>query len=427
MKVWSKAIGLVPNEQRNRALPQEDLEKLTREVLKLLPDGSNFAIEVSPNIPTTIDWTRVRSGPPHPSAEASFLSYKVRGLELYGGGNEGPKSNEKLLGAETVVNWIAKLGTELPPVIPEAERDEQNMMEVDDTWRPRNAEYVYKYCGWEVARDYVLSGQKTIRLSDIGTMNDPLEFSRLNIGLYGGVRDDSFPLRYWNAIHRATKDGVRFFCCTQDVQTDFNHLNGFLTKRSVRGFDHPAMWNHYAKQHEGVCLIFKRSELDAAIKAELEQHGEILSGAVSYHSSESAFGLYKSLFPILSGMETWTEDELFDHAKRRSVEVKDQVYFSKNAEWCNETEFRWVFIGLGDGPIDVPIGGSLAGVIAGCDFNNEHHNELNRLSADNGIPVRRLWWKNGFANTPWDLEAFEKGDTLAQLGQVAAARRDSRR
>lgn len=299
-------------------------------------------------------------------------------------------------------------------------------MEVHDTWQPRDSEYVYKYCSWEVARDYVLSGQKTLRLSDIRTMNDPLEFSRFNITLYGGEGGEDFPFRFWSAIHRATKEGVRFFCCTQDIQSDFNHLTGFFTKLSVRGFDHPAMWNHYAKQHEGVCLIFKKLELDAVIRGALAQQGEILSGSINYHSSATSIGFYDNLFPISDGMETWTDIELAEHTRKRTLEIKNQVFFSKSVEWSNENEFRWVFIGEGDGPLDIPIGGSLAGIVAGCDFDNEYHNELSKLAADNGIPVRRLWWNNGFANSPWDLGAFEDPDTLATWAEEAAMRRENR-
>jgi len=131
------------------------------------------------------------------------------------------------------------------------------MIDVSDTWKHEKVEFVYKYCSWEVARTYVLSGPKTLRFSDIRTMNDLLEFSNLSIVLYGG-KSDFDPLRYWTAIKKVTRNGIRYFCCTMDFPSDFNEATGFLQHSTVRGFDHPTMWNRYADKHEGVCLVLKK-------------------------------------------------------------------------------------------------------------------------------------------------------------------------
>ena len=302
---------------------------------------------------------------------------------------------------------------------------EEHLFKIDDTWRQQDCEFVYKYCNWDTAKNYILSGKKTIQLNNIFTMNDPLEFSTLSINLYGVPKDDD-PLRYWNAINKVTKEGVKLFCCTEDVSTNFNESTRFMSQPAIRGFAHPPMWNHYANKHEGVCLIFKKEELDTAISAALSSQGHLFSSPVQYWPNNWSQGFSNDPLPMNRGIETWDELKLVSYFTKKAIENRKQLFFSKISDWQYEHEFRWVYLGEGEGPIDVPYQNALAGIVLGCDFDNSFHDEAKNLAKENSVPIRRVWWRNGYAVSPWPLDAFEEGDTLQKWAEQAALRRKNR-
>jgi len=424
VKKFTKKVRLYL--KTSKSFDVEALAELQKLVIEGLTDDISFEIIVAPDLPNRIDWRRHSGEPPGPSVEARFLTNEIDGTEVWGGGNIGPSSNDKLIPASTVLNWIGHLGKELPRIIPEAERLQKHMLLVEDRWKHGSDEFVYKYCSWKVAKEHILAGTKTLRLNDVLSLNDPLEFERFSVNLYGGPGDDSFPPRYWNAIHQATKSGIRYFCCSQDIASDFNSTSGLLMRHAVRGFAHPSMWNHYGSQHEGVCLILKKSSLNKTIHRNLTGKGYVFSGPIRYVPNSASLEFYKNLFPIEKGMNEWTNEKLTDHARRIAVMRRSQLFFTKSQEWSVENEFRWAFIGDGEGPVDIPVNDTLAGIILGCDFDNKSHAEAEKLAYENGIPVRRVWWKNGFACPPWPLNAFENGETLAKWSEQAAIRRKNR-
>lgn len=408
-----------------RTFSSEELDTLRLTVIEGVAEDISFEVISGFEMPQNIDWTRFHGKPVHPSEEARFLTQEIEGIEIYGGGNAGRGSNQKLINADTIINWIGRLKNDLPPIIPESNRFEEHLFQVEDKWRESKHDLIYKYCSWDTARKFILSGKKTIRLNDIQTMNDPLEFSFLSINLYGGSKDFD-PIKYWDAIKKVTKEGVRLFCCSRDNSSNFNEATGYMSQAAVRGFAHPAMWNHYANSHEGVCLIFKKNELNNAISDSLSENGHLLSSEVKYWPNNWSQGYSKDIFPIKKGIEKWSEDILKSYLTKKAIEQQEQLFFSKVSDWQYENEFRWVFLGQETGPIDVPYGEALAGIVLGCDFDSNLHEEARNLARENAVPIRRIWWKNGYAATPWPLEAFEKGDTLEKWEEQAAYRRSKR-
>ena len=168
--------------------------------------------------------------------------------------------------------------------------------------------------------------------------------------------------------------------------------------------------------------------MDTAIQKTAVLGKQIISGQVNYISNPDNFDFHKNLFPIPSDIQDLSDDELHDHIRQRTLQIASKIFFSKTFEWTNENEFRWVLLDddLGGGPIDFHIGNSLAGIILGCDFDNKYHDEAAKLAEDNGIPVSRLWWRNGLASSPWPLSAFAGSEILAKWSDEAKLRREGR-
>ena len=412
----------------NREAPIEPAEivDLQSGVKSKLSPETEFDVITTQTLPTSVDWSRFWGDPPHPSRHFQFLTQEIDGVEFMH--TQGGGSVENLPPSTTILNWIEGSRNDIPPKILQSERTERHVFEVNDTrWKHGGEEYVYKYCSWEVARDYVLSGPQTLRFSDIMSMNDPLEFGKLNIPLYGGSTDNNFPLRVWEAFHKVTKFGVRFFCSTLDRSAGLEYGTSASWRHAIRGFDHPAMWNHYADKHEGVCLILKKAKLDTIFHRELNTTGNLISAPIEYVRDRSQHALYKSHFELHSAMVNWSDQMLHDFIRQNVMENPKKFFFTKTEEWANEREFRWVYVGDGDGPIDVPVGEAIAGIVLGSDFDNSFHCQAKDLSEKIGVPILRLWWSNGFASPPWPLEAFDDDGSLQLWSKEAKVRRSLRK
>lgn len=87
---------------------------------------------------------------------------------------------------------------------------------------------------------------------------------------------------------------------------------------------------------------------------------------------------------------------------RRSREKHFRTFFlQKNADWESETEYRWIYFGDGDDPEYLEIGGSLKGIVVGCDFPTERLDEVRDYCEQFDAHFARIRWFNGVPDVTW--------------------------
>lgn len=159
------------------------------------------------------------------------------------------------------------------------------------------------------------------------------------------------------------------------------------------------MWEHYADDHRGVCLVFDRKRLSDAL------HNTLSSLRIPFYegSVEYTTGGFSGSHARHVGLDDFPEDKSFEEAAAGYIERHHQDFFLlKTADWATEFEYRFAAIGpsRGEDYLFVNYGDSLAAVIVGHRFQSwqecsaravcEHANaELRLLNWDMGRPLPR--------------------------------------
>jgi len=414
--------------KRKEPINPDYIQNLQRNINEQLSAETTIEIIDTKGSLPIIDWRWHRNGPPHPLNNLIVLAGVVDEKIIAGTMTSG--SNINLPKHSLVLNWINssnflddKYKADPPNFF------EENLFDANNSsWVKATDEYLYHYTSWDIAKDHILSGKQSIRFGFIRHMNDPLEFTRINVPLYGNpTNDDKMPLRMWKSIEASTKEGVQLFCTTQDISARLTFPGPVMHSKAKRGFSHAPMWQHYADSHEGVCLIFDKKKLTSAITDTLSAEGKVIYSEIQYVEERDDLASVGAKFEIMKNMESWSDAEINHYTRKIAIENFKTLFFKKNTAWAYETEYRWIFLSDSKENALVPIKDALAGIILGSDFNASQHQTANLLAKQNKIPIRRIWWNNGIASTPWDTEAFEKGDTLETWEKEAKKRRKSRR
>lgn len=123
--------------------------------------------------------------------------------------------------------------------------------------------WVYHYT--RLTNAETIAHSKTLRFNPLSKMNDPREFQPpepMTLSLLRGVsRPDQHAALSKLRERRLNIRAAAFTTDAADGQPQtFRRANG-------RGYARPAMWAHYGGNHRGVCFVFNRPALEAALTA----------------------------------------------------------------------------------------------------------------------------------------------------------------
>ena len=169
----------------------------------------------------------------------------------------------------------------------------------------------------------------------------------------------------------------------------------------MRGWARARMWEQYAENHAGVCIVFKREPLLTAVAATAVDASRLATGEVNY------------LPRGFADTETYTVDlssfSPFDlpGLARFVIEHQADLFFVKALDWEGEHEFRIVELppeARSDQHKLVPFGGapSIAAVIVGERFPAWQLPAARVVCDQVGVRLLKLEWRAGI---PHPLDA----------------------
>ena len=271
-------------------------------------------------------------------------------------------------------------------------------------------QWVYHYTTRDTAIGSILpTGQ--IRLSLYEWMADPRESKTW---LFGGHGSGDYDL--WELIQRINKlakSNAKLFCVTRDAPDIPPPPN----ERYQRGFAHSRMWTDYAGRHTGVCMIFNRRRLHAAITTAL--------GTDNVYADDVTYGEWTSLQGEAHTIDYKSLDQHgVDEALRAHIRTYiDQLFFYKNTDWAAEVEHRWLYLGDSPTPEFVPFGDALEGLCVGENYPAVPAGEdpsLRCLAEQFGITaIPRITWANGRVRVQFERSGGGAGihiDSVAWSG-----------
>jgi hypothetical protein len=248
-----------------------------------------------------------------------------------------------------------------------------------------------KYFFHYTTRDRAFGGilaEGALRLSTYGNMRDPLESQpwRFTFGGYGLDRGDDEALlaqlneyeRFESEVNEGVRDNSRLLSLTIDADPNAREQEPFC-----RGWARARMWEQYAENHCGVCLVFDRKILTDAV---LRSAG----GLVVYNQPVVYDG--RGLMKPIVDHKALKEER--GYPARYINDSHESLFFTKIRDWETEHEFRFVVLGRDDSPVSVNYGDSLTAVIAGYRLPEWEQPAVITTCEKEDVQALRMKWKN---------------------------------
>lgn len=260
-------------------------------------------------------------------------------------------------------------------------------------------EFFFHFTTAETAFEFILP-DRLLRLSPHQALRDPLEYKEWEFGEFGGAHwtanlDEEQALqtlaeatKALNAIRRQ----VKVLAFTVDPpgyeKVGKDRLFG-------RGYASARMWEHYAENHAGVCLVFDRDKLDAELRDQLTHRHRplpgmsktLFGGAVKYTTAGWAGAGARSLL--------LTEEIARPEAAGAQFEAHAQeMLFLKTKDWATEYEYRYAAVTPGHEFDYVQFGDSLKAVIVGVRFPAWQAAGAIELCSEAGAEAKQLTFLN---------------------------------
>lgn len=244
-------------------------------------------------------------------------------------------------------------------------------------------ENLFHYTTREAAFEHILPTGR-LRFSRHRDMRDPLEYKEWLIPGHtvGGIADDRLS-NLMRGFHRALAErrgSAHLLSLATDDAEDFDR------EPFWRGWSRGRMWEQYAEDHAGVCLLFNR---DALIAAATDLLGERRTGSPYW-------GQVRYLEPPARGLEI-DFDRLDREDQAESIESfvekhHQELFFTKTSDWSAEHEFRFVSTHAHDSPLYLDFGAALKAVIVGERFPSwQAPSAVRACDAIGATPARLIW------------------------------------
>ncbi len=244
-------------------------------------------------------------------------------------------------------------------------------------------------------------------------MRDPFENQRpmfQSVGGFGGDAEAQERIFWAGAVQRAV-GRARDRACLLSLTRGADERIDDAAHKPARAFRcpwaRPRMWEQYAENHAGACLIFDRVGLLNVLEAELEPLGQYRAGEVRY--TVGGFATSRAAHAQFDNFREASLDE--DVAQHVSHHFED-FFLLKTDDWASECEYRVVFqspenrAAVSDREMLVSFGTALRFVVVGERFPEWQLPGARRVADEAGVELRRMSWAMGH---PWLGEVRDKG------------------
>jgi hypothetical protein len=150
------------------------------------------------------------------------------------------------------------------------------------------------------------------------------------------------------------------------------------------------MWQMYAEDHAGVCLVFDRDALIRELAPQLEASGRSFHDPVKYLKGGIDEADRSATFFTLESPGGDAQEDVERHIERH----RQALYFTKLADWESEWEYRFIVVGKDYDYLDCAIGDSLRAVVLGHEFPPWQGESVRKLCEEHGLALYRVHWEH---------------------------------
>jgi hypothetical protein len=253
-----------------------------------------------------------------------------------------------------------------------------------------------------------------LMMNPYSKMRDPFENKRpmfRSAGAWGDDSDAQMRL-FWllQAAVSVTKDPLRLLSLTEGDE----RIGHELEKPFRCPWARARMWEQYADNHAGACLVFDRETMLQTIKHDLGAKGRYWHGPVEY--TVAGFAQADGGAVNLGDFQEWS---LKDDVAHHVVKHYRDFFFLKTTDWATEFEYRFVFeeaVGRPGEPVEpapahfVSFGSALRYVIVGEKFPEWQLPAAAEVARQAGVELRLMQWDETGRPYPGRYEPRGKGD-----------------
>jgi hypothetical protein len=247
--------------------------------------------------------------------------------------------------------------------------------------RETPGDWLFHYTTLETALVFILPHLR-LRLSPFSRMRDPREYKRWFPGAAGYMDErwlEAELMRRWaQASERLNllRDEFKLLSLTTDSPDAGEGVYG-------RGFARSRLWESYASNGTGVCLVLKKPDAVKLIPAQLEGIGKMDHGPIRYANSPVHTEIMFNFEEIFGDLDAV--------ADRIATKHLEKLFLTKNREWESEREYRfvvrsqneWEYVGITD---------SLVAVVQGPESAPDAEHSLRHFATERQLALGLVQW-----------------------------------
>jgi Protein of unknown function (DUF2971) len=210
-----------------------------------------------------------------------------------------------------------------------------------------NGQLAYHYTSRAAAFEHILP-ERLLRLGSLATMRDPLENKERAEHLLAPASWPEEDVEKLRALERDALANTKILSLTVDRPPDPG-----VSAAHAWGYARPRMWEQYAENHAGVCLVFDRSHIHQQALVHLEAINSTAWGEVIY--SDLPLVGYPNARTLNATTLTVRGDG--DTARGYRAHLRqnaEELFFRKVEDWASERELRYVLLDDDDSAVAVP-------------------------------------------------------------------------
>lgn len=246
------------------------------------------------------------------------------------------------------------------------------------------------YTKSEAAFQHILQDQ-ALRMSPYARMRDPLENRQLafvSANEVGNLQaEDSLLDLGW--LIQQVRDRMVLLSLTGDAEDGYRPEH----EPFMRAWARARLWEQYAENHAGVCIVFDRESILEDLSAHLTARGPTAGKTVDY--SPRGFTDTATSQVDLTRFNPYDLPALAQFV----LERQHDLFFVKALDWKSEHEFRVIHSPSrpsDEGYVYVPFGvGSVRAVIVGERFAAERLHAARAACDHVGVQLLRIEWRCG--------------------------------
>lgn len=255
--------------------------------------------------------------------------------------------------------------------------------------------YAHYSSAYSAFRYIVPSGK--LRLFPYAEMRDPLEAREWGLHVVSILDEppESTPgdrALATEAVRLAAqrlKKRVKLLCLTVDADLPFEQVGAF-----ARAYAKPRMWEQYADNHAGVCLLMTKAPMDDAMKETLRGRPVGMTAHVTYTHT----GLHDPRGP--SALKGWDRSADQDQAVESHVSANwEHYFFTKAADWASEQEHRLALLGEVGTDELVDCGRAIYAVVLGHNFPAWQVRSAAAVCEQANVSLWQMSWDGGYPTT----------------------------